>query len=171
MEKPVILLITGSFALPEFYDSVVEGVASAGYEIKALHLQSAGPRSGEGRDNPSITMYDDARLIAEETTKLAEEGKTVLLVAHSYGGIPASESVRGLTQVERQKNGKAGGLVGIAYVTALVPELGKSAMDVLANMPPGQRDELQIDVGLTPFHPRLLSNYCITSGKRLDVSQ
>jgi hypothetical protein len=69
-------------------------------------------------------MFDDATFIAKETEKLADHGKDASLVAHSYGGVPITESAKGLGNQERQKQGKKGGIVRLAYMTALVPGVG-----------------------------------------------
>jgi hypothetical protein len=146
MSKPSILLIPGSFALPSFYDNIVDAVAAKGYEIKALHNPSSGIAPNEGREGAPPTMYDDAANIAKEAEKLADEGKDVILVAHSYGGIPTSQSTKGLEKEERQAQGKKGGIVRIAYMTCLVPPVGGSAGSVLAGVPEDQKIDLKIDV-------------------------
>ena len=145
MSKPSILLIPGSFALPEFYDPVLNAVAAKGYEIRALHLPSVGLKTGPREGSPP-TMYDDAAFIAKEAETLADEGKDVVLVAHSYGGVPVTESTKGLGKEERQKQGKKGGIVSLAYMTCLVPAVGMTAMGVLADVPEAQRNNLPIDV-------------------------
>lgn len=145
MSKPSILLIPGSFGLPEFYDPIVNAVAAQGYEIRALHYPSVGLKTGP-REGVPPSMYDDAAFIAEETEKLADEGKDVVLIAHSYGGVPTSQSIKGLGKEERVKAGKEGGVVNLAYMTALVPALGVSAMGVLSDVPKEQQLDLKIDV-------------------------
>ncbi|KAF2636920.1 hypothetical protein P280DRAFT_472787 [Massarina eburnea CBS 473.64] len=77
-------------------------------------------------------MYDDADHINAEAGKLADEGKDVILVAHSYGGVPTSQSIKGVSKAEREKVGKKGGVVRVAYMAALVPELGGSAASLMA---------------------------------------
>ncbi|KAK4113193.1 alpha/beta-hydrolase [Canariomyces notabilis] len=154
---PSILLIPGSFGLPEFYAPVISAVAQAGYEIKALHLPSVGVATGQGRPGigvPPPTMYDDAALIAGEAGRLVgNEGKDVMLVAHSYGGIPATESIKGLSKRDRQRDGKGpGGIVRIGYVTCLMPVAGESAADVLAQVPPDRRDQLAADENGWLYH-------------------
>jgi pimeloyl-ACP methyl ester carboxylesterase len=155
MSKPSILLIPGAFGLPEFYDPVINAVALEGYEIRALHCPSVGLKTGP-REGAPPTMYDDAAFIAKEIEKLADEGKDVVLVAHSYGGIPATESAKGLGKEERQKQQKKGGIVNLAYMTAPVPPVGGSAMAMLADLPKENQLDLKIDVRLPslPFiHP------------------
>ncbi|KAH8898721.1 alpha/beta-hydrolase [Thozetella sp. PMI_491] len=135
MSRLSFLVIPGSFSVPSFYDQLVEAVASKGYNIRALHLPSVGLETGP-REGPPGTMYDDAAFIAKEVEKLADEGKDVVLLAHSYGGTPSTESTKGLTKKERSQQGKQGGIVRMAYMTALVPEIGKPATAVQQEVEP-----------------------------------
>ncbi|MCJ1435194.1 hypothetical protein MMC27_004566 [Xylographa pallens] len=156
MSKPSILLIPGSFALPEFYDPIVDAVAAQGYEIRGLHLPTVGLKTGP-REGAPPSMYDDAAFIAGEVEKLADEGKDVILIAHSYGGIPATESTKGLRKEERREKGKKGGVVALAYMTAVVPALGVSAMGVLAGLPQESQLGLPIDEKGWMYHDNLIS--------------
>ncbi|KIW65443.1 hypothetical protein PV04_07702 [Phialophora macrospora] len=142
--KPSILLIPGSFALPEFYEPVFELVRAKGYDIQGLHKPTVGLSARQPRPGPLPTMYDDAAYIAGEAEKLADEGKDVILVPHSYGGVPASQSTKGLSKKERQEAGKPGGIVSIAYLTCLTPAPGQSAKDVLATVPPENQINLTV---------------------------
>jgi hypothetical protein len=42
-------------------------------------------------------------------------GRDIVLIRHSYSGVPVTQSLEGLSTKERQKQGKAGGVVGLAY--------------------------------------------------------
>ncbi|RAL04557.1 alpha/beta hydrolase [Aspergillus ibericus CBS 121593] len=126
--KPSIVLVPGAFAPPECYEGVTTKVASQGYDIHAVRLPSVAPSAGPLP--PPGTMYDDAAAIAREISRLVEQGKEVVVVAHSYGGTPASQSVQGLVKREG-----AGGVVRLAYLAALVPSLGAPAAAVLADVP------------------------------------
>ncbi|KAI1276062.1 Alpha/beta hydrolase fold-1 [Xylaria sp. FL0933] len=132
MSKPYFLFVTGSFAPAPFYDTLVDGVKAHGYDMKALQLPTVGLGPGQGRDTPPATMYDDAALVAKEVEALADAGREIILVAHSYGGMPATESTKGLSVKDRQKVGKQGGIVRIAYKTVLLTTPGGSATDVIA---------------------------------------
>lgn len=48
-------------------------------------------------------------------------------------GVPATESLKGITKKEREQQGKLGGVVRIAYLTALAPRLGETAFQVLGD--------------------------------------
>lgn len=148
MSPPIVVLVPGSFALPEFYDELFSVVRADGVEIKGLHKPSVGLSAGEGRpDIPPPTMYDDAAHIAGEVEKLADQGREVILLGHSYGGVPVSESTKGLSKKERQTQGKKGGLIALGYLTCLVPEVGASALDVLSHVPDDSKTPMNIGVG------------------------
>lgn len=146
MSKPYFLLVTGSFAPAHFYNDLVEQVKAWGYDIKAIHLATVGLGPGQGRDTPPATMYDDAALIAKEAEALADAGREVIVVGHSYGGMPATESIKGLSVSERQKAGKKGGIVRLAYKTAAVTTPGHSAAEGLPAPPADDPPRLVPDV-------------------------
>ncbi|KAI0901463.1 alpha/beta-hydrolase [Annulohypoxylon nitens] len=143
MAKPSIILIPGSFAIPELYNNIIDIITAKGYDFKVLHLPSVAWKDGPRGTPP--TMYDDAAFIAKEVTGLADEGKDVVLIGHSYGGIPVSQSTKGLTKAERQKQGKKGGIIRLAYMTALVPPLGSSSVDMISKAPEENRVEYGTD--------------------------
>ncbi|KAI0411313.1 Alpha/beta hydrolase fold-1 [Xylaria grammica] len=145
MSQPYFLFVTGSFVPPPFYDDLVEKVRAQGHDIKVLHLPTVGSAPGKPGITPAPTMYDDAALVAKEAKALADAGREVILVAHSYGGFPATESIKGLSVEARKKEGKKGGIVRIAYQTALVAKPGRKAGEVLPppeeGAPRSQTDE------------------------------
>ncbi|KAJ9255373.1 hypothetical protein DTO207G8_3129 [Paecilomyces variotii] len=115
-QKPVLVFIPGAWHTPEYFTDVINKLKVHEYETHALLLPSVG---GAG----IITATDDAAFIRKTTTSLVNEGKDVLMVMHSYGGIPGTESTKGLLKKEREIEGKKGGIVGLVYMTAfLLPE-------------------------------------------------
>lgn len=121
-------IVPGSFTVPQFYIPLRDAVIAAGYEASITPLLSAGKRDG----HPPATMEDDAQHIRKANEALLKQGKDVVLVMHSYGGIPGTESVEGLLKTEREAGGKAGGIIRLVYLTALAPEVGRSINDVMA---------------------------------------
>jgi alpha-beta hydrolase superfamily lysophospholipase len=145
MSTPAVVIVTGSFALPEFYDDIVADIRAKSITVTVPHLPSVGLKTGP-RPGPPPTMADDAALIAGEIKRLADEGRDVIVVSHSYGGLPATESIKGLSKAERRTAGKPGGVVRLAYMTALVAEVGRSAKEVLDDVPPERRQLMSADV-------------------------
>ncbi len=109
-------------------------------------MPTVGLAASEGRPGKPPTMYDDAAFINKEAEKLADEGKDVILVGHSYGGVPVTEGAKGLGKKERQAQGKKGGIVNLAYMTCLVPSVGESAAEMLAQVREDGKTPMQIGV-------------------------
>lgn len=153
--QPTIVLVPGSFCFGDIYNVVLDPLrAEKSYDIQVLEPPCypagyvRGPESGAAPPN----MYADARYIHEHVEKLADEGKEVVLIAHSYGGtscsslefenmcklttitspgVPSTESLKGITKKEREQQGKKGGVVRMAYLSALAPRLGETCLQAI----------------------------------------
>lgn len=152
MSTPSILLVSGSFVQPALYDTLITASVTHNISVLAPRLPSVGLPTGPSPGVPP-TMYDDAALIASEITRLADEGGDVVVVAHSYGGIPATESIKGLSKDERAAQGKEGGVVRLAYMTAIVGDVGVSAAGAQAGMPDQGGLVIDVDVSSPPEPP------------------
>ncbi|KAF3384859.1 hypothetical protein F1880_002125, partial [Penicillium rolfsii] len=160
MDKSIILIVPGGFTMPDLYSDVITHVASKEYSIQALHLPSVGYKT-----NVPGTMQDDAAFIASEISKHADEGKDVVHVAHSYGGLPATESTKGLSKVDRQRQGKSGGLFRLAYISCIILPVGESDTSVIMpdNMLPRAAPfEIRVDLKGS------IGRWMVTSNRYLD---
>ncbi|PGH30940.1 hypothetical protein GX50_06297 [[Emmonsia] crescens] len=111
-EKPSIIFLPGAWNGPEYFGDVTTQLNERGYEVHALHLLTAGL-------DPKSTPSDDIALVQKTTQALADEGKDVILVMHSYGGFVGSESAKGLLKKDRLAQSKAGGIVHLVYLAGL----------------------------------------------------
>ncbi|KAH7072388.1 Alpha/beta hydrolase fold-1 [Paraphoma chrysanthemicola] len=121
---PTLVIVPGSFCPSEVYDPVLDPLRQKGYSIHALDPPCYPKNYAQGK--PAPTMYDDAEFVSRFVQTLADKGEDVVILSHSYGGIPATEALKGLTKTERSAQGKKGGVTHVAYLTALVPEVGGS---------------------------------------------
>lgn len=147
--KPFTLIVPGGMTPATVYDPVVEEVTKRGQDIRALTLPSVRLHSETGPVREPPTMYEDAAFIAKEAEALADAGRDVIIISHSYGGVPATESVRGLSKAARRKEGKPGGVVRLAYMTALIPELGDPANEVLTKRPRVEGPSVEMDMDVS----------------------
>jgi hypothetical protein len=140
--KPAIVIVPGSFARVSFYANFVSLLHEAGYDrIEVVKLPSL-----ERRDPlPAATMEDDANAIRAVVETVSNEGFDILLLAHSYGGVPATESIKGISKKDRVAQGKSGGVVRILYTTAVVPELGGDLPSVMGDSIPSS---IRVDVSI-----------------------
>lgn len=121
--KPTIVLIPGAWHSADCYDILLPHLQRAGYETLPLTLPSVGA-------DPAIQSLDsDVQLIRENITRLISDGKDVVLVMHSYGGIPGSSAVQGLAKTDRKAEGLPGGVAALVYICAWMVAEGKTARE------------------------------------------
>jgi pimeloyl-ACP methyl ester carboxylesterase len=63
--------------------------------------------------------------------KLADEGRDLVVVGHSYGGVVTSCAVEGLSKDARSKEGKTGGVIKVIYISAFALDKGQSMLGML----------------------------------------
>lgn len=125
-----LVIVPGSFSSSKLYDVMVDPLRAKGYTVHVLDPPCY-PESYK-KGTPSPSMYDDAAFVNAFVTKLADQGKDIVLMAHSYGGVPTSQSLKGVTKKERAEQGKKGGVVRAAYITSIVPKIGENLATVIS---------------------------------------
>ena len=128
-EKPTVVLIHGAFHGPDCWDLVIAQLKEYQYPFQTVKLPSTG-------GSLTTTVADDAAHIQKTTSKLVASGKDVILVLHSYSGIPGTESAKGLLKKDREAQHKAGGIISLVYLTAFLLPPGDSVASFLGGMPP-----------------------------------
>lgn len=126
-KNPTIVLVPGSFCHSSLYIPTLQPLIASGHKIHILDP----PCFYSKKPGPAPTMRDDASFIAAFVTQLADAGERIVLAAHSYGGVPSSQSIKGLSLSERAWEGKQGGVVRLAFVTAVVPKQGSTLPETL----------------------------------------
>ncbi|KAL8853634.1 MAG: hypothetical protein Q9198_010964 [Flavoplaca austrocitrina] len=86
------MLIQGSYQIPQVYDLLLQGLIARGYTAVQPKLPSCSDT--ENADFPQRSLTDDAAAIHDDLSRLVnDEGKTVLVVMHSYGGPRGAEKL------------------------------------------------------------------------------
>lgn len=129
MSQPVFVFVPGSFSPPSVYDSLMLILQRSGFETHVVALVSA---NSEGKFDTPPTMYDDAAAIRTVLVSLVEQGKEIVLVMNSYGGYPGTEATKGLGKIEREVEGKDGGVWHLVYLAAWMPPVGKQIFQLMA---------------------------------------
>lgn len=127
--KPVIVLVPGAWHPPAAFDPVTKLLDAAGYETKGVTLASVGAAE------PLTDFQPDVDAIQAVIKPVVDEGKDVLLVVHSYGGMVGSEAVRGLDKASREKEDKKGGISHMYFCCAFALPEGVSLMNALQDKP------------------------------------
>jgi pimeloyl-ACP methyl ester carboxylesterase len=111
-----IVLVGGSFLGAWAWERVTPLLTAYGHQVHPLTLTGFGDRAHLG--SPATTLTTHARDITDAIEYAGLSG--VVLVAHSYGGAPATIAAN--TIPER--------IAGVVYLAALLPEPGKSLFDI-----------------------------------------
>lgn len=138
--KPTILLIPGAWHKGSTFEPVATILRDQGYQAETITLPSAGGPA-------STTAHDDAEHIQRQyLDPLVSREKEVILVMHSYAGVPGTESVKGFAHKDLAEQGKKGGVVGLVYLSAFIVPTGASVATLL---PGGLDSFMTMEVRLT----------------------
>ncbi|GAP93177.1 putative catalytic protein [Rosellinia necatrix] len=132
--KPTLVLVQGSFQLPEAYYKLADALSATGYRVEQPSLPSLTDQ--DKPDFASKSLTDDALAIRSKVAELVEEGETVVMVLHSYGGLVGTEAVtKDLSFDQRKSQGLAGGVLHLFYFAAFILTEGQSVLSTFGESP------------------------------------
>lgn len=122
--NPTIVVVTGGLHSPSHFDRMRALFLNANYPYVCLRLPSVG-----ASDPKSCTASTDAAFVREKLLlPLIEDGKDVVLLMHSYGGLPGAAAAKGLSKAELKADDKKGGIIGLIFMCAFVGDEGESLL-------------------------------------------
>ena len=130
VSKPIILIVPGSASPAAMYSDMIEHLVSSGYKSLVHDLPSA----SRAPPQAPASLADDAAVFQDKIQTLADAGKDVVMVAHSYGGLVATDAARNLGKAERMEKGLKGGIIRIVYLTCLVGAVGEGSSDICSEL-------------------------------------
>ncbi len=133
--EPAVLLVHGGFHLPETYAPFLDDLSRAGFVVRCPRL----PTNGDVRP-PKATFEDDVKTVRAVTSDLANAGHRIIILAHSYGGLVASEAV---TEELYTKQGNAG-VVRMIYLSAWLIQPRTSLPQLFEKY--GFQSKLELDI-------------------------
>ncbi|KAF1926299.1 uncharacterized protein M421DRAFT_94142 [Didymella exigua CBS 183.55] len=122
--RSVVLLISGGWHTPQSYAKLTEALSASGFVV---HIPALGSISDERP--PSSDLEADSALIRPYAQGLAEAGKEMLVLIHSYGGQVGTNALAGLGASERSQKGLPGGVSHLIYMTETALPESKSMVD------------------------------------------
>ncbi|PYI31246.1 hypothetical protein BP00DRAFT_457112 [Aspergillus indologenus CBS 114.80] len=144
---PTIAFLPGAWLTPPFYapflDALTTTTALPTTPLPYPSLDPAHPATAD-------CQTDTAAIRTQLRTLIESAGREVILVMHSYAGMPgaaAAATAHGLSRSARQRAGQPGGVVGMIFIAAfLVPE-GVSCAGLQGGRLPGW---ILLDTGEKP---------------------
>ena len=124
-KEPVILIVPGAYLPPESWAPFTKALSEAGFEAYCPRL----PTVGDVRP-PKHTFADDVKAVRKEAIEIATKERNIIVLAHSYGGMVASEALdEGLCAHSRPPF--TGGVIKIVLLNAWLPLKGTCLKDIL----------------------------------------
>jgi pimeloyl-ACP methyl ester carboxylesterase len=115
--KPLLVLIPGAWHTASCFDLLAKRLESMGYQTLALTLPSV------GAEPPLKSLDPDIAHIRSILLPELEKDRRIVVFMHSYGGVPGSSALYGLSSASRQRQGQPGAVVGLVYLCAwMLPE-------------------------------------------------
>lgn len=127
-QKPVILIVHGSWHEPAHFDVQLQALRDAGYTAHCPQLPSFGAA-------PEIGLADDAARVRQELERILTpdaqgDVPDVLVYAHSYGGVVTTDAVwPKYSKRNRTLIGKKGGVIRLIYACAFLLVPGQTLVD------------------------------------------
>ncbi|PYH90714.1 alpha/beta-hydrolase [Aspergillus ellipticus CBS 707.79] len=116
----IVVFAPGAWSSSSSYDDFRTMLDQRGISSFAMdHLSN-------GAEPPTKGLGDDSRHLRKFLTDFADQGKKILLVGHSYGGMVISAASAGLGLAERSKAGQHGGIICLVYMAAFVVPRGNN---------------------------------------------
>ncbi|RAK99401.1 alpha/beta hydrolase [Aspergillus ibericus CBS 121593] len=133
LRMTTVVVIPGAWLTPDFYQPFLTALTQAGYRAHLAGYPSLNPS-----DPATADCQADSDAIQRELRTLVEDdGQDVVLLMHSYAGMPGASAARGLSKLERQQQGLAGGILGLIFLAAFVVPEGHSCAGLQGgNLPP-----------------------------------
>lgn len=146
---PTVAIIAGAWQNPDCYEPLRQSLASRGYDSVSRSPPSTSLPHGDTDLDADIAFVHNSILLP-----LVDEGKEVVVVMHSFGGVYGGGAVQGLSKAEYSKTGKKGGVIALVYMAAACIPSGVSTLQLM-----GIGDELlpwvSLDVKFTLSLPLL----------------
>jgi hypothetical protein len=124
--QPSVIVIPGAWHLASCLDPFIETLQAAGFPAEGVTLRSVG--------DADSGISDDEVLIRSRIESRIHAGEDVIVIAHSYAGLPMSAAIAGLAKRNRASRGEKGGVLGVVYLTAFVPLDGESVVGLLGDL-------------------------------------
>ncbi len=120
--QPTILYVPGAWHQPIIFDKVISILSKRGFRSRKINLASV------GRSPPVTSLESDVEAIRNTALADTRQGRNVIVVCHSYGGVPTNQALRGLDRAQSPGGGR---VLAIVYIASYIIREGVSGSDAV----------------------------------------
>ncbi|RKF60771.1 putative alpha beta-hydrolase [Erysiphe neolycopersici] len=163
--KPSLIIIPGAWQQVTAFQNFVNILVKEGFSAEAIKLPSVGSTSAP----PLPGLAEDIAAAQRAITQAVDKSQEVILICHSYGGLVGSNAAEGLDIHTRSKQGKAGGIKKIIFLSAFVIPRGKSLFEMIGQPLPwmevhddkiSAKKEMVAEIGFNDLSPENVAEAC-----------
>ncbi|PWY84797.1 hypothetical protein BO70DRAFT_361196 [Aspergillus heteromorphus CBS 117.55] len=126
--KPTLILCPGAWYPPTAFGPLIAQLP--GYTTHTVAFPSI-------QQAPTIEdLQPDITTIRTLVEVEAAAGNDVVVISHSWSGLPVNSALDGLSKAERQAAGQAGGVTKLIFLSAFIPDVGESLIGAFGGVPP-----------------------------------
>ncbi|KAH7129213.1 Alpha/beta hydrolase fold-1 [Dactylonectria macrodidyma] len=126
------VIVPGACTPPALFQDFCDFARDNGVAATTVELATV----GRNLDQPAPGLTDDVRAIRQVVEPLLDQGKEVILVTSSLGGVAGTQSLEHLGYEPRALNGRPGGVETIVYVSSMILEPNTAPVDFFGPEPP-----------------------------------
>ena len=120
MASPTIVIVHAAAQPPALYQPLAQALQKQRLPVDIVDYPSVGDNVPKMQDNAG-----DLDAVRKTVSSLVEAGKDVIMLMHSYGGIPGTGALEGLGKAQREVDGKKGGVIRLVYAAAYALRTGE----------------------------------------------
>lgn len=128
--QPTLVFIPGAWHRPTCYGPIIK-LLEPKLKCVAVSLPSTA-------NNPEATFKDDLDAAREVISAETSNGRNVVVIAHSYGGMVGNSAIKGFAKPKDAKNSKqqSGYVIGLILIASGFTLTGLTFMDPFFGRPP-----------------------------------
>jgi hypothetical protein len=130
MSKPTIIFAPGAWYPPTVFYAIAKKLREHGYTCHTIAFPSIQQATTVQDLQPDIAAV---RSIVEPEV---DAGQEVIIVSHSWSGLPVASALDGLERSTLENAGKKGGVIKLVYIAAFIPQVGESLISAFGGTPP-----------------------------------
>lgn len=136
--NPSLVFVPGAWHCAETWTKLTS-ILETQHKFKCVAVSLPSTKS-----DPAATLLDDIEATRSAITEETGQGNDVVVVVHSYGGIPGQSAVKGLAKAKSESPDlhssgriqKSGHVIGLVIIASGFPVSGKSFLDGFGGQPP-----------------------------------